>query len=297
MRGSTVPTKQAKPPTVRLRRLATELRRLRTAAQLSREHVEERTGVNEGTLYRIETARARPQKRTLMALLDLYGADDALRADLLAISRGSDDQGWMRPYHVGLPETYTAYIGFEDQARSVRNYQSLFIPGLLQTEEYARSVITGTLPKATRAEVDQRVQARMERQHLLDRENPLELWTVIDEAALHRGVGGQAVMAWQAGHLRDMGRRPNVTVQVIPFEAGAHPGMPGSFSHLDFPDPLDPELVYIDTLAGELFLESDDDMRLYRSMFDHLRAMALSPAETSRMLTDLAASLEDPEGG
>ena len=167
-----MPTKRAKPPTVRLRRLAAELRRLRSAAQLSRENVEEQTGINEGTLYRLETARARPQRRTLMTLLDLYGADDPLRSDLLAIAQGADNQGWLRPYHSALPEEYTAYISFEAEARSVRNYESLFIPGLLQTEDYARAVIPGVLPSATKDQVDQRVQARIERQQLLDRDRP-----------------------------------------------------------------------------------------------------------------------------
>jgi transcriptional regulator with XRE-family HTH domain len=287
-----VPAKRAKPPTVRLRRLAAELRRLRSAAQMSREQVEEQTSINQGTLYRIETARARPQRRTLVALLDLYGAEDPLRSDLLAIARGADDQGWLRPYHSALPEEYTAYISFEAEARSVRNYESLYIPGLLQTEEYARAVVAGGLPMATRAEIDQRVQARMERQRLLDRDDPLEFWAVIDEAALRRLVGGAPVMRAQAAHLLDVTGRANVTVQVIPFEAGAHPGMPGAFSHLDFGDPLDPELVHIDTMAGDLFLEAEADLRRYRSMFDHLRAVALSPGETGRLLASVAASLK-----
>ncbi len=287
-----MPTKRAKPPTVRLRRLATELRRLRGAAQLSREQVEEQTGINQGTLYRLETARARPQRRTLTALLDLYGADDQLRADLLAIARGADDQGWLQPYQSALPEVYAAYISFEDEARSVRNYESLFVPGLLQTEDYARAVITGTLPTATEAEVEQRVRARMERQRLLDRDDPLEFWAVVDEAALRRLVGGQRVMQAQAAHLLDAARKPNVTVQVIPFEAGAHPGMPGSFSHLEFKDPLDPELVHIDTMAGDLFVEGEADIRRYRSMFDHLRAVALSPSKTGGLLTSIAASMK-----
>lgn len=287
-----MPTKRAKPPTVRLRRLAAELRRLRNAAQLSRENVEEQTGVNEGTLYRLETARARPQRRTLMALLDLYGAEPSLRSDLLAIAQGADNQGWLRPYHSALPEEYTAYISFEAEARSVRNYESLFIPGLLQTEDYVRAVITGVLPTATKTEVDQRVQARMERQQLLDRADPLELWAVIDEAAIRRLVGGAQVMHAQVAHLADAARKANITIQVIPFEAGAHPGMPGSFVHMDFKDPLDPELVYIDTMAGDLFLEADADLRRYRSMFDHLRAAALSPSETGNLLASAAASMK-----
>ena len=287
-----MPTKRAKPPTVRLRRLAAELRRLRSAAQLSREDVEEQTGVNEGTLYRLETARARPQRRTLMALLDLYGADTSLRSDLLAIAQGADNQGWLRPYHSALPEEYTAYISFEAEARSVRNYESLFIPGLLQTEAYARAVIPGVLPSATKDQVDQRVQARIERQQLLDRPDPLELWAVIDEAAIRRLVGGRKIMHAQVTHLADAAAKPNITIQVIPFEAGAHPGMPGSFVHMDFKDPLDPELVYIDTMAGDLFLEADADLRRYRSMFDHLRATALGATDTASLLASAAASMK-----
>jgi len=259
---------------------------------MSREQVEERTGINQGTLYRLETARARPQRRTLMALMDLYGADDQLRADLLAISRSADDQGWLQPYQSTLPEAYTAYISFEAEAQSVRNYESLLIPGLLQTEDYARAVVTGGLPTASDDEVDQRVRARMERQRLLDREDPLEFWAVVDEAALRRVVGGHRIMRAQAAHLVDVARRPNVTVQIIPFEAGAHPGMPGSFSHLEFGDPLDPELVHIDTMAGDLFLEAEADIRRYRSMFDHLRAIALSPSKTASLLTSIAASMK-----
>ena len=287
-----MPTKRAKPPTVRLRRLAAELRRLRSAAQLSRENVEEQTGINEGTLYRLETARARPQRRTLMALLDLYGADASLRSDLLAIAQGADDQGWLRPYHSALPEEYTAYISFEAEARSVRNYESLFIPGLLQTEDYARAVIPGVQPSIPKDQIDQRVQARMERQQLLDRHDPLELWAVIDEAAIRRLVGGRKIMHAQIAHLTDVAAKPNVTIQVIPFEAGAHPGMPGSFVHMDFKDPLDPELVYIDTMAGDLFLEADADLRRYRSMFDHLRATALNASETGNLLASVAASMK-----
>ena len=287
-----MPTKRAKPPTVRLRRLATELRRLRSAAQLSRENVEEQTGINEGTLYRLETARARPQRRTLMALLDLYGADASLRSDLLAIAQGADNQGWLRPYHSALPEEYTAYISFEAEARSVRNYESLFIPGLLQTEDYARAVIPGVQPGITKDQIDQRVQARMERQQLLDRDDPLELWAVIDEAAIRRLVGGREIMHAQVTHMIDAAAKPNITIQVIPFGAGAHPGMPGSFVHMDFKDPLDPELVYIDTMAGDLFLEADADLRRYRSMFDHLRATALNASETGNLLASVAASMK-----
>jgi transcriptional regulator with XRE-family HTH domain len=282
----------AKPPTVRLRRLAAELRRLRADAGYSREQVEAETGVNEGTLYRLETARARPQRRTLVALLDLYQVNGALRTDLLDIARTADGQGWLRPYHSELPEEYAAYISFEAEARAVRNYESLFIPGLLQTEDYARAVISGTLPMASQTEVEQRVQARMERQELLRRDNPLELWTVVDEAAVRRMVGGRAVTRGQLAHLIEAANQPNVTLQVIPFDTGAHPGMPGSFVYMEFAEPTDPELVYVDTMAGDLFLEADADLRRYSTLFDHLRATALSPAQTAGMISTVMAELE-----
>jgi transcriptional regulator with XRE-family HTH domain len=282
----------AKPPTVRLRRLAAELRRLRAEAELSREQVAAQTGVNEGTLYRLETARARPQRRTLLALLDLYGVSESLRSDLLELSRTADGQGWLRPYQSELPEEYAAYISFEAEARSVRNYESLFIPGLLQTEDYARAVITGTLPMASQPEVEQRVQARMERQERLTAEKPLELWAIVDEAAVRRMVGGPQVMRGQLEHLLQAVDRPKATLQVITFAAGAHPGMPGSFVYMEFGDAADPELVYVDTLAGDLFLEAEADLRRYSQMFDHLRATALSPAQTTDMISAVIESLK-----
>jgi transcriptional regulator with XRE-family HTH domain len=282
---------RAKPPTVRLRRLAAELRRLRAGSGLSREQVTEHTGVNEGTLYRLETARARPQRRTLIALLDLYGVSGDARTALLDIAKGADDQGWLRPYHAELPEEYAAYISFEAEARAVRNYESLFIPGLLQTEDYARAVISGTLPLATSTEVEQRVRARIERQARLNAEPPLGLWAIVDEAAIRRLVGGPAVMREQLSGLLEAAKQPNITLQVIPFDVGAHPGMPGSFVYMEF-DQADPELVYVDTLAGDLFLEADADLRLYASMFDYLRATALSPARATGLISTVMDSLE-----
>ncbi|WP_411137663.1 helix-turn-helix domain-containing protein [Streptomyces sp. C10] len=270
--------------------MAAELRRLRAAAGMTREEVTEKKGINAATLYRIEKARARPQKRTLVALLDLYEATDAQRVDLLAIQSGSNDQGWLRPYHSELPEEYTAYIGFEAEARTVRNYESLFLPGLAQTESYARAVIKGVWAAASHKEVEQRVQARMERQALLSKEHPLQLWAIVDEAALRRAVGGSKVMQEQAQHLLQLMEEPNVTFQVIPFDKGAHAGMPGSFVHMDFSDPADPELVYVDTPAGDLFLESEAEMRRYKSMFEHLQAVAMGPNDSAALVATVAAA-------
>jgi transcriptional regulator with XRE-family HTH domain len=276
------------PPTVRLRRLAAELRRLRAQADLSWEDVSDKTNINKTTLYRIEKAQARPQKRTLISLLNLYEATKEQHEYLITLLRDASKQGWLRPYHSDLPEEYTAYISFEDEAQGVRNYETSFIPGLLQTEAYARAVIRGVLPMASQQEVDDRVQARMERQQVLTRDNPLKLWAIVDEAALHRLVGGWEVMRAQLRRLVELVDEPHVTLQVIPFAQGAHAGMPGSFVLMDFADPMDTDLIYIDSMAGDLFLESDADISRYATIFDNLRAVALSPDDSAAHIADLA---------
>ena len=204
-------------PTVRLRRLAVELRSLRTASGLTREEVVERTGINSVTMYRIEHARVRPQTRTLRTLLDLYGVEKEQQAELVALLRDARERGWLHPYQSELPEQYMTFIGFEGEAESASNYESLFVPGLLQTEDYARAVITGVLPFASRDEVERRVEVRMERQQVLRSDNPLQLWGIVDEAALRRQVGSPAVMRAQFRHILEASELPNVTFQVIPF--------------------------------------------------------------------------------
>lgn len=280
--GRVAPKRQA--PPIRLRRLAAELRRLREISGLTRDDIAERTGINAATLYRIETAKVRPQQRTLVGLLDLYGVADPQRSEILALSRTADEQGWLRPYHADLPNEYTAYISFEAEARGVRNYESLFVPGLLQSEDYARAVIRGVLPMATPKEVDQRVQARVERQAVFEKEHPLELWAILDEAALRREVGGPGVMADQLNRLTKAAIDPHITLQVIPYATGAHPGMPGSFVLMDFPEAVDPSVVYIDSMVGDLFLEAEEDIRRYSQIFDHLRAQALSPNDSVALI-------------
>ena len=270
-------------PTVRLRRLAAELRSLRAASGLTRETVVERTGINAATLYRIEHGRVRPQTRTLRTLLDLYGADQEQQAELLGLLRDARQRGWLHAFQSELPEHYTTYIGFEGEAHSVWNYESLLVPGLLQTQDYARAVVRGGLPGASGDEVERRVEVRMERQGVLHNDNPLNMWSIVDEAALRRQVGGPAVMQAQLRYLMEVSELPNVTLQVIPFDAGAHPGMPGSFVFMQFAEAAIPDVIYIDSMAGELFLEEEADVRRYRLTFEHLRAVAISP-DASRLL-------------
>ncbi|HEX3592357.1 MAG TPA: DUF5753 domain-containing protein, partial [Pseudonocardiaceae bacterium] len=156
-----------------------------------------------------------------------------------------------------------------------------------------RDVIRGVLTTATSQQVEDRVQARIERQRVLTKETPLKFWAVVDEACLHRRVGGAAVMRDQLRALGDAVGEPNVTVQVIPFSAGAHPGMPGSFVLMIFPDPMDMDLIYIDSMAGDLFLESDAEVSRYTTMFDTLRAVALSPDHSRDLISRLACHVEE----
>ena len=278
-------------PTARLRRLASELRRLRAAAGLSRDEVSERTGINTTTLFRLESARARPQARTLMALLDLYQVPDAVRPDLISLSRQAGEQTWLQMPSAGLPEEYTTYISFEGEADALLNYESLFIPGLLQTEAYARAALRAGLPTADKEEIDGLVQARISRQSLLTRDKPLRLWAIVDEATLHRRVGGPAVMKAQLARLAEAADLPNVTLQVIPYDVGGHPGMMGSFVIMQFGEPVASDVVYIETMAGDLFLEQETDLGRYRAIFEHLRALALPPQASAALIASAAQDM------
>ncbi|MFF5080392.1 helix-turn-helix domain-containing protein [Actinoplanes sp. NPDC000266] len=278
---------------MRLRRLAAELRALREHAKLTPKVVQERTEINPATLYRVETAKVRPQRRTVISLLDTYGVEKTRRDDLLELLKQSAEPGWLAAFEDGLPELYMHYVSFEADARSLRNYETIFVPGLLQTREYAQAAITQAgLPIASDDDVARRVDVRLQRQALLHRDPPLQLWAILDESALHRMIGGRDVMLAQLQHLLKVGEAPNIVIQVIPFEAGAHAGMPGSFVIMDFPDAQDPDLVYSDSMAGDLFLEAEEDIRRFSAIFDLLRASALSPQESARMITKRAHALE-----
>jgi transcriptional regulator with XRE-family HTH domain len=281
---------RTKPPTVRLRRLSAELKRLRSGAALTREQVEEQTGITVGTLYRLEMAKARPQKRTLLTLLDLYGmSDPAERTALTELARNAGQLGWLQRYEPDLPEDYQQYITFESEASRLYNYESLYVPGLLQTEAYARAVIRGGRPEVTEAEIEQRVEVRLRRQQALAKEPAVGFWAVVDEAAVRRVVGGAEVQQEQLRYLVEAAESPNITIQVINYAAGAHPGMPGPFLVMEFPEP-DPALIYTENASGGLFLEAESDVQRYRATFQRLTAQALSPDDTVTTIRKAAES-------
>jgi len=167
----------------------------------------------------------------------------------------------------------------------------LLIPGLLQTEDYARAALSRGIPNATKEEIGRKVEARMARQAVLTREPPLLLWAIVDEAALHRPVGGTAVMTAQLEHLASCADMPQVTLQALPYAVGGHPGMPGSFAIMRFPDAGAGDVVYIETQASTLFLESDTDLERFAGIFEHLRALALPPDESVALIRGVARDL------
>jgi transcriptional regulator with XRE-family HTH domain len=277
--------------TAGLRRLSVLLFDMREQARLSKEEVSGKTGINITTLYRIETAQARPQRRTLMTMLDLYGVTEQQREDALELLSDALKPGMSRPYEASLTDVYAAYINFESEALSARHYQTSFIPGLLQTEQYAIAVIGTSMPKLEASALEHRARARLDRAAVLTKGDALELWVVLDEAAIRRMVGGPEVMNGQLMRLLEETEKKNVILQILPFEAGAHPGMAGSFTLLDFPNPADPELVYVEGIAGDELIEGHTEIRRFGVIFDQLRAMALSPRDSMNLINKAAEQM------
>lgn len=272
-------------PTVRRRRLGSELRRLRESQSIKLEVVAEKLGVAPSTLSRIETGKAPTRTAYLNALLDLYGVGDAAqRQVLLDMARAGHRKGWWAAWDGVLPTGYGIYVGLEAEAASLRAYEAQVVIGLLQTEDYARAVMTAVRRRLSAAEIDRLVELRMQRQEVLHRPDPLELWLILDEAVLWRMAGPSPVMAQQLDHLYEASQWPNVTLQVLRFSSGLHPALGGSFAIIEFPERFDPDVVYTEGVTGQAYIEErDQEVRAQAEAFDLLRASALSPAE-SRLL-------------
>jgi transcriptional regulator with XRE-family HTH domain len=274
----------AKPsPTLRRRELAARLRELRTAAGMTAEEVAERMLVSPAKISRIETGVRGVSLRDVRDLCEIYGVPATDAAQLATLVRESKQPSWWQGYD--LP--YGTFIGLETAASYILDYESSIVPGLLQTEDYATAVVEGILYDAPPDVVRQRVEARLKRQTLLSQEAPPQLWAVVDEAALRRVVGGPGVMRAQLETLVERAALPTVTVQIIPFESGAHPGMDSTFTILHLEAEV-ADVVYIEGLAGHLYQESPADLERYRRTFDQLRAIALSPKESLAKISALA---------
>jgi transcriptional regulator with XRE-family HTH domain len=280
--------------TVRQRRLARELRRLREGAHLTIEQVANKLELSPSTVSRIETAQVGIRPRDVRELLDIYGVAGVQRDELLQIARERRQQPWWQEYR-DLPNM--ALAGFEADATSISQYSALLVPGLLQTEAYAREVLTAIRLDARPGDIQRRMDLRLNRQALLTGETAPQYWVVLDEAVVRRPVGGPAVMGAQLEYLAQMAALPSVTLQVLPFSAGAHAGMDGEFTIFGYRAPEDPDVVYIENTGGDAYIEDADVTRRYNRIFDHLRAAALDPAESVGTLAELEHRLQEPERG
>jgi transcriptional regulator with XRE-family HTH domain len=277
-------------PTVRRRRLGSELRLLRESHSIELEEVADRVGLAPSKLSRIETGRAPTQTNCLKALLELYGVDDpGQRRVMQEMARDGHQRGWWAVWDGVLPTGYGIWFGLEAEAASLRVYEAQVVHGLLQTEDYARSVMSTVRRRQTGEEIERLVRLRMQRQRVLHRPYPLDLWFILDEAALRRMAGPSRVMREQLDHLYEACHWPNVTLQVLGFGSGLHPGLGGSFTIVKFPERLDPDVVYTEGVAGQPYIEErEHEVRGHAEAFDLLRATALPPAESARLIRSIS---------
>ncbi|WP_329388478.1 helix-turn-helix domain-containing protein [Streptomyces sp. NBC_01351] len=274
-------------PTVRRRRLGAELRRLRLASGLTSTQVAEQLMISQPKISHLENGRRAINPRDVRDLCGLYGVTDQRVVDALMRMAGeSGRQGWW----VAFGEVpYSVYIGLETEASSIRSYEPLVIPGLLQSPAYAAAVIAETIPLATPEQAAARLELRLRRQHRAHHPaRSFRLWVVLDESALRRVVGSPGIMREQLEHLNYLSTQPHITVQVLPHDVGAHPGISGQFSILNFADAPGKGTVYLERFTSDLYLEKRSDVQHYSVMYDHLHAQALNPASTRQFITRAA---------
>jgi transcriptional regulator with XRE-family HTH domain len=272
-------------PTVRGRRLIREIERLRHDSGLSMEAAAKQLGWSVSKLYRLENGRSRISTDDLADMLDLYGVRSPRREALIQLGRDARRRGWWTAYS----DIFTgSYIAMEAEASSIR-VNAHVIPGLFQTPGYAHAVITATRPAITAEEAERRVTARTARQDaLFNRPEPPEVHAILDEAVLHRDVGGPAVMAGQLAALAEIAATPNVVIQVLPFTAGANAGMDGHFVILAFEAAEDPPVAYVEGLMGDVYVEAAEEVDRFNLAWSLLTAQALDPAESAAMIHALA---------
>ena len=277
-------------PTVRRRRLGSELRRLRESQSIKLEEVADRLGLAPSTLSRIETGKAPTRTAYLNALLELYGVDDPGQCQvLLEMARDGHRKGWWALWDGVLPTGFGIYVGLEAEAASLRVYEAQVVHGLLQTEDYARAVMSTVRRRQNADEVERLVQLRMQRQDVLHRPEPLDLWLILDEAVVRRMAGASRIMREQLEYLYEACQWPNVTLQVLGFGSGMHPALGGSFAIIEFPERLDPDVVYTEGVTGQAYIEERDrEVRAQSEAFDLLRASALPPVESALLIRSIS---------
>ncbi len=238
----------------------------------------------------METGQRGATLRDVRDLCDIYGVTDMAQRDHMArLATEGKQQGWWQGFEL---DYFSTYVGLEEEATSLRYYQSAAVPGLLQTQAYTRAMHEIVRPKLAAERIDRMIEVRLKRQQLLVRDPPLRVWAILDEAVLHRHVGGASVMKDQLRRLAEVAMLPHVTIQVIPFSAGAHPAMESTFNILDFQPPT-PSVVYVEGLAGFMYLERPQDISRYQLVFEHLSTQALAPRESIELISETGGKYAD----
>lgn len=282
VQSTAAPTGAGSPIALRIV-LGARLRRLREAKRISPDEAGYVIRASHSKISRLETGRVSFKDRDVVDLLTLYGVtEEAQREEIRGLAARANQPGWWHEYSDMLASWFEDYLGLEEAAAQISTYEAQFVPGLLQTEDYASAVIL--LEYSNPKEIGRRVSLRMARQAILSRSDPISLWAVLDEAALRRPIGGVRAMRAQLKHLIDMAQRPNVTIQIMPFTSGGHAAAGGSFSVLHFAEDDLPDMVYLEQLSSAQYLDKQDVVGTYVEVLDRLRVEAASPSDSLKTL-------------
>jgi transcriptional regulator with XRE-family HTH domain len=273
-------------PTVRRRELGAILRTLRLAHGMTVEDVAASLLCSPSKVSRMETGHRGVTRRDVRDLCDLYGVTDPdERERLMRLAVGGKQQGWWQAHEL---DYFSTYVGLEDEATAILQYHSSIVPGLLQSPDYVRIMADAVIPPMEPARIEVLVEVKLTRQRRLVEDPPLELSVVLDEAVLHRAVGGPAVMSAQMEHLAAVAGLPNVSVRIVPFKVGAHPAMGSAFNILTFASAV-PPVVYVEGLVGFMYLERPSDVARYQQVYAHLSKISLTPQESIELIADIGA--------
>jgi len=271
--------------------LGSQLRRLREASDITRAAAGYSIRGSESKISRLELGRVGLKERDVADLLTMYGVtSQADRESFLEMVRRSNQPGWWHRYNDLMPDWFHDYVGLEEAASRILTYELQFVPGLLQTEDYARAIASHGRPEAAGEDVQRRVALRMSRQKILARPGAPRLWAVVDESVLHRPIGGRDVMLAQLDHLLEITKRSHITLQIVPYALSGY-AAEGPFTMLRFNEPELPDLVYIEHLAGAMYLDRRDELEIYSRVFDRLTVDAATPDRTRQMLAKARAAL------
>jgi hypothetical protein len=268
--------------------LGSQMHRFREAAGITPDEAAYQIRASRSKISRMENGRVGFKRRDVEDLLTLYGVTDAgARGAALSLVAETNSTGWWNQHGDVAPGWFEPYLGLESAASVIRDFELQFVPGLFQTEHYARAVTLLTPAAMPGEETERRVSLRLKRQDLLARQDPPHVWAIVDEGVLRRPIGGQAVMRAQLTRLAEVAELPHVTLQVIPFGRGGHAAVGGSFNVLRFDNPDVPDVVYIEQIASALYLDKREDVELYLEVMDRLGAKSLTPQDTQRFLAKI----------